>query len=143
MLFSSYRLFLSISLPTLFTLLGSTLALIYNLPVALAGGSVCVLETENPNVKLVSLAVSPSTVNSTTQPKGELRLSKPAPEGGITVMIGSTFHAANPGYCVVIPKGKVSQTFDIRTYKESTPTNGNIYASYGSTFLTVSLTVTP
>ncbi len=135
--------FLSISLPTLFVLLGSILALNYNSPVALAGGNVCVLETENPNIKLVSLAVSPSSVNSRTQPKGEVKLSTPAPVGGITVMIGSTFHAANPGYCVVVPKGKVSQTFDITTYKESSTTSGNIYAGYGSTFLTVPLTVTP
>ncbi|KJH71609.1 hypothetical protein [Aliterella atlantica] len=141
MLFNYLRPVLTIALPTLFC---SSLTLHYNSPIALAGGgNVCVLETENPNIKLNFLSVTPSSVSSGTQPKGEVRISTPAPAGGITIMVGSTFHAANPGYCVVIPKGKVSQSFDIRTYKESTTTSGNIYAGYGSTFLTVPLTVRP
>lgn len=141
MLSKNFSLLLTISFSTS---LCSSLALNYSSPKALAGGgNVCVLETENPNIKLASLSVSPSSVSSGTQPKGEVKISAPAPEGGITVTVGSTFHAANPGYCVVIPKGKVSQTFDIWTYKESTTASGKIYAGYGSTFLTVPLTVIP
>lgn len=104
---------ISVALPIL-TLVGGAL-LPTTSPVALAGGTACGLNSAVPGLTLKSLTVSPSVGESRSQPKGEVVLSAPAPEGGATVILGTSFHAANPGYCLVVPKGKTSETFSIFT----------------------------
>ena len=112
-------------------------------PVAIAGGDVCVMNPAVPGLTVAELKLSPPVVESRSQPKGEVVLSAPAPADGATVLLGTNFYAANPGYCVVVPPGKTSATFNIFTYQQSTTTSGNIFASYGDSFLTAPLTVTP
>lgn len=143
-LFSVVRPILPGSLPTLLLLAGILPLASFNASTALAGGgSVCVLETANPNLQVVSLAVSPPVVSARSRAKGEVKLSAPAPKGGVTVILSTTFFAANPGYCVVVPEGKTSQSFDVTTFDQSTTTSGSIIAGYGDSYLTVPLTVTP
>lgn len=143
-LLSAMRSILPVSLPSLLLLAGIVpLTSLYS-STALAGSSdVCVLDTANPNLQVVSLAVSPAVVSSRDRAKGEVALSAPAPKGGVTVMLSTTFFAANPGYCVVVPEGKTRQSFEVTTFEQNTTTSGNIIAGYGDSYLIVPLTVTP
>lgn len=139
---SGMRSKISVALPTLLTLVGAVSLLPASSPVALAGGTACGLNSAVPGLTLTSLTVTPSVVQSRSQPKGEVVLSAPAPEGGATVILGTSFHAANPGYCLVVPEGKTSETFSIFTYEEGAATSGHIFASYGNSFFAAPITVT-
>ncbi len=139
---SDIRCNMSVVLPTLLTLVGAISLLPVTSSVARAGDA-CGLNSAVPGLRLVSLTVSPSVVESRSEPKGEVVLSAPAPEGGATVILGTSFHAANPGYCLVVPEGKTSETFSIFTYDESTTTSGHIFANYNGSFFAKPLTVTP
>lgn len=133
-----------ISLSSLLLLVGIvSWASLNSSPANAGGGDVCVLETADPNLRVVSLAVSPPVVSADSKARGEVALSAPAPAGGVTVMLSTTFYAASPGYCVVVPEGETSQSFDVTTFNQSTTASGSIIAGYGDSYLTVPLTVTP
>lgn len=134
---------LPVSLPSLLLVAAIPLAILNSSPANAGGGNICVLDNAVPNLQVVSLAVSPPIVSARSNAKGEVALSAPAPKGGVTVMLSTTFFAANPGYCVVVPEGKTSQSFDVTIFDQSTTTSGNIIAGYGDSYLTVPLTVTP
>ena len=133
---------LSLYIPTL-TLLGTAALLAATAPVALAGGEECIFNSPVPGLTLQSLKLDPSVVESRSQPKGEVVLSRPAPVGGVAIALGTNFYAANPGYCVVVPEGDTSATFSVFTYEQTTTTRGFISASYNGTMLQAPLTVTP
>ncbi|AFZ32567.1 hypothetical protein Glo7428_4118 [Gloeocapsa sp. PCC 7428] len=132
----------AIALPTLVTF-GVISFLPSTTPIAKAKGEECIFQSSVAGLNLVSLKISPSVIEGRRQPEGEVTLSAPAPTGGAVVLVGSNFYGANPGYCVIVPQGKTSQTFSIFTYRQSTTSRGNIFASYGDTFLEAELTVTP
>ena len=139
---SGMRSKISVALPTLLTLVGTALLPVSS-PVAIAGGEECVFNPAVPGLRVASLNVSPSVVEGRSKPKGVVVLSGPAPQSGATITLGTNFYAANPGYCVVVPAGERSAEFSIFTYEQSMTSRGNIYASYGNSFLEAPLTVTP
>ncbi len=139
---SSMQFKISVVLPTLLTLIGG-FSLLPGTPVAIAGGEECVLNSAVPGLTVASLNISPSVVEGRSKPKGVVVLSGPAPQSGATVTLGTNFYAANPGYCVVVPAGETRAEFSIFTYEQSRTSSGNIYASYGDSFLEAPLTVTP
>jgi uncharacterized repeat protein (TIGR03803 family) len=95
------------------------------------------------SVTLKSLVMNPSKVNGGQLSAGNLTLSGPAPDGGLGVSIASgTPNAAHPPAWIVVPAGKTTASFAVRTYRVKQDTMVNILASTGTSQASATLTVT-
>jgi hypothetical protein len=112
----------------------------------LAGGA---SNTANLTIKaptLVSVAVSPSTVqgSSSTVVTGTVTISGPAPVGGLVITLASSNpSAASTPATVTIPAGQTSATFTVTQSAVTTQTAVTITATLGTGSVTTTLTVTP
>jgi probable HAF family extracellular repeat protein len=97
-----------------------------------------------PRVHLVALTIVPATVQGGHAALGVVTLNAPAPPGGATVPLSSTFTAAiaTPPGVVVVPAGDEARSFTIPTVAKAHG-SGTVTASYGGTTKTATLTVVP
>ncbi len=116
-------------------------------------GTYCLVKTDNPRtltatfntsqVTLTSLVLKPSTVKGGQLSAAALTLSAPAPEGGLGVSIASSVPgAAHPPSWIVVPTGKTTAGFAVRTFPVKSNTLVNISASTGASQVSAMLTVT-
>lgn len=120
----------SVSLPTAVTISAS------------AGGvGQTRLMTVGPT-SLQGLTLLPSSVGAGSAATGEVRLSNPAPEGGIFVSLSSndTNKATVPA-TVTVPGGALSATFPITTLPIPLTSGTTINATYGETTKSATLTI--
>lgn len=95
---------------------------------------------------LLSVSVSPVTVRGglTTVVTGTVKLTGPAPTGGIIVSLASSDPiAASVPLSVTIAAGKTSATFTVKHSKVASSTQVTITASVGSIHTVAGLTVNP
>lgn len=95
-------------------------------------------------VGLSKLTLSPAWVDGGQAGKGTLRLSGPAPEGGISLTLSSSDAAvASVPASIVVPRGEIAGQFKIATTKVTSSTEVAISASYGPTAKSATIKVDP
>jgi hypothetical protein len=93
---------------------------------------------------LADLTLNPSRLAGGDQATGTVSLDRPAPEGGAIVSLSSDHPAvAETTASVLIPAGKTSANFMIRTYPVVIATEVAITAEFSGTARTAKLTVLP
>jgi WD40 repeat protein len=101
-------------------------------------------ESPMPNLKfsgIASLTVSPASVAGGTSTSGTVTLFSPAPAGGAVVRLAGNNHAITPPTSVVVPAGKISADFTIRTVAVSVQLAATVTATWDSGSQTANLTV--
>jgi len=99
-----------------------------------------VLTISPPSV--LSLTISPISVKGGKSATGTVKISGPAPSGGLIVMTSSNQPSAQVQQSVTIPAGKTTATFTIQTSTVSTKTQATISATTGGASKTALLTIT-
>jgi len=89
---------------------------------------------------LASLTLSPASVKGGSSSTGTVKLTGPAPTGGVIVTLSSSGSATVPA-SVTVPAGKSSATFIIKTTKVSAKTTATIKAADGQSPVTATLTI--
>ncbi|RMH08524.1 MAG: peptidase S8 [Armatimonadetes bacterium] len=100
--------------------------------------------TVNPpssSVSLQSLTISPTSVWGGSSATGTVRLSGPAPAGGVTVQLRSSSSRATVPSTVTVPAGATSASFTIRTTSAFSITTVTITATYNGVAHSAQLTV--
>jgi hypothetical protein len=93
---------------------------------------------------LSKLTLSAARIDGGQDAKGTLRLSGPAPEGGLSVNLSSSdASVASIPESITIPRGELSGQFKIRTTKVISSTPIDISASLGTTTKLATLDVDP
>ena len=96
-----------------------------------------------PGVTLTSFTVSPATVTGGTPSTGTVRLSAPAPSGGVVVSLGSNLPgSARVPPSVVVAAGATSASFTVTTFNVG-PTTVQLNALLGDVILFTAITVNP
>ncbi len=93
--------------------------------------------------KLSSLAISPTTIINTRTAVATVKISGPAPTGGIEIGLSSNNAAASVPETVTIPAGATSKTFTVTAGTPSAKTSVIISATLGSASKTATISVTP
>ena len=93
--------------------------------------------------KLSSLAISPTTIINERTGVATVKISGPAPTGGIEIGLSSNNAAASVPVSVSIPSGATSKTFSITAGTPSAKTSVAITATLGSASKTAAISVTP
>ncbi|MDR3741765.1 MAG: hypothetical protein P4L40_22325, partial [Terracidiphilus sp.] len=97
----------------------------------------------NSPITLTSLVLKPSSVKGGQPSAATLTLSGAAPAGGLGVSIASNVPgAAHPPAWIVVPGGKTTASFAVRTLPVKSNTMVNISASTGGSQQSATLTVT-
>ncbi len=91
---------------------------------------------------LLSVSVAPSTVTGVTAAKGTVTIGGPAPAGYIVKLKSST-KSAVPPVSVVVPVGKTTATFNIRTVAVPSQVTATITATQSTISVTTTLTIVP
>ena len=94
-------------------------------------------------VTLSSISLSASAVTGGSSVTGTVRLSGPAPTGGVVVVLRSSASAATVPSSVTVGLGLTSVVFNIVTSSVTSSQAATITASYAGDSLTASLTVAP
>jgi outer membrane protein assembly factor BamB len=97
--------------------------------------------TVNPPI-LVSLTLTPASVPGGKSSTGTVKISGPAPAGGLSISLSSSDGAAQPGGSVIIPAGKTSANFTIKTTKVSSKATAKISGTVGGASQSATLTIT-
>lgn len=100
--------------------------------------------TVNPSsssVSLQSLTISPTSVWGGSSATGTVRLSGPAPAGGVVVQLRSNSSRATVPSTVTVPAGATSANFTIRTTSAFSITTVTITATYNGVSRSAQLTV--
>jgi hypothetical protein len=92
--------------------------------------------------QLASLVLKPTTVVGGKSSTGTVRISSPAPVGGLTITLSSNSGSANLPATVKIPAGETSAAFTVKTSKVSAQAAAVISASLTGTTQTGALTIT-
>jgi WD40 repeat protein len=92
--------------------------------------------------QLASLVLEPTTVVGGKSSTGTVRISSPAPVGGLTITLSSNSGSANLPATVKIPAGETSAAFTVKTSKVSAQAAAVISASLTGTTQTAALTIT-
>lgn len=91
-----------------------------------------------------SMDLAPATVKGGNSSTGRVFLSKPAPPGGLTVTLASTFPGvANPQSQIVIPAGAKIGSFNITTTVQSAIKKVTLTATANGRTSSVVINVTP
>lgn len=104
------------------------------------GVSVTTTLTVNPP-ELTNLTLNPTSVVGGTNSTGTVSISGPAPSTGIVVKLSSNIGAATVPASIIIPSGKVSATFIVKTLAVGSNTQATISASLNGSSLTATLTI--
>ncbi|MDR3692593.1 MAG: hypothetical protein P4L46_24650 [Fimbriimonas sp.] len=97
--------------------------------------------TVNPP-RLKSLTLKPASVKSGKTSSGTVTIASVAPTGGCLITLSSNSPAATTPATVMIPAGKTSAVFTVKTAKVGSQTAATIAASYGGTTASAVLTIT-
>ena len=92
---------------------------------------------------LVSLSVNPTTLTGGTQTTGTVKISNPAPSGGLKVLLNSNSSSAAIPTTVTVAQGAISGTFGITTRNVTQATTVTLKASLASISKTATLTLSP
>ncbi len=90
---------------------------------------------------LLSLALESPTIDGGSTTNATVTLGSPAPSAGITIILASNQKAATIPAKIVIPAGKTSATFAIKTQKVTAQTLVSINATFGAVTQTATLTL--
>ncbi|HUP60265.1 MAG TPA: carboxypeptidase regulatory-like domain-containing protein [Thermoanaerobaculia bacterium] len=83
---------------------------------------------------LASVTLDASTVEGGTSLNGTVTLGGPAPAGGATVLLASSYSSvASVPSSIVIPEGVTTETFTVGTKRVAATTSASISATYGAT----------
>jgi len=96
-----------------------------------------------PGPTLVSLTVSPASVQGGAASTGTVTLTRDAPSGGLAVSLSSGSTSATLPSSVTVAAGSTTATFTINTTAVSTTTIATITGSVGSVTLMATLVITP
>jgi hypothetical protein len=95
-----------------------------------------------PTATLAALVLKPTSVRGGTPATGTATLTRPAPSGGVNVVLSSSSPAvASVPANVVVPAGKTSAAFAIATTKPQKGTVVTISATYAGAKVTASMMV--
>ena len=98
--------------------------------------------TLNP-IQLISLVLSPSTLNGGSSSSGTLSLNGPAGQGGVVVHLKSSLSGVTVPATATIAAGQSSVTFAVKTVGVSTQKVATITGTLGSVTESATLTVNP
>lgn len=90
---------------------------------------------------LGSLTLSPTSVTGGKPSQGTVRLSGPAPSGGVLVSLSDNSSSASVPASVTVASGSTSATFTVTTYRVNSSRSVTVSASYGGVAKTAVLTV--
>ncbi len=129
-----------------FTVATSAVSSSTNVTITASAGSVSrtATLTVNPastSVTLQSLTISPTSVWGGSSATGTVRLSGPAPAGGVVVQLRSNSSRASVPSSVTVPAGATSANFTIRTKSAFSVTTVTITATYNGVSRSAQLTV--
>lgn len=97
----------------------------------------------SPSVKLLSLALNPTTVTGGLGSVGKVSLSAPAPVGGVIVKLASSNPSkASVPATITVPGGATSAVFNVTTVTVKKKLVASITASYRGLTKKVALTIT-
>jgi hypothetical protein len=97
-----------------------------------------------PAVALTSVSISPSAMTGGTTTAGTVRLSAPAPRGGVTISLFSNKPAiVSVPSTVTVPEGVDIATFNIDTVGVTSMTSGRISAFYGRVIRRAAVRINP
>ncbi len=95
------------------------------------------------NVGLTSLVLNPSSVKGGNISIATITLNAPAPPGGLGVGVATNSPlAVHPPSLVLVPEGRTSWSFAVRTSPVRVTTMANVVASAGASQVNATLTVT-
>ncbi len=92
---------------------------------------------------LASVSVNPASVTPGMSPTGTVRLSAPAPTGGITIDLWTNGSPAFVPPSVTVATGASTATFSVTTMNVTSSTQGTITAFYNGTVQTATIIVAP
>jgi hypothetical protein len=92
---------------------------------------------------LKSLTLSKSVVDSCQNVTGTVTLTRPAPVGGVQVMLKDTMPAASLPVSVTVPQGAISKNFTLRTTEIATTQRGIVGAILNGNSFTRTLRISP
>ena len=92
---------------------------------------------------LTSVALSPTTVVGGISSQGTVKLSGPAPAGGVLVNISSSSTSAGVPTSITVAAGSSSNTFTVTTSSVTAATSATITATLGTAKQTANLTINP
>ncbi len=90
---------------------------------------------------LVSLVLKPTSVSGGKTSTATVTVSGPAPAGGFTIQLSCSSGSASVPAKVVIPVGKTSATFTVKTVKVTQSTTALLTAGFESTSAQATLTI--
>jgi len=97
--------------------------------------------TVAPALTLSSLSISPTSVTGGATSRGTVKLSGPAPIGGVVVSLSDNSSAASVPASITVARGSTSATFTITTYPVTSSRSVTVSASYGGVTKAAALTV--
>jgi len=103
--------------------------------------TVAITVASAPTLALSSLSVSPTSVTGGSSAQGTVKLSGPAPTGGVVVSLSDNSSAATLPASVTVLRGNTSATFAITTYRVSSTRSVTISGRYGAVTKAATLTV--
>jgi probable HAF family extracellular repeat protein len=97
----------------------------------------------SPAAHLLKIAVSPSSVVGCKPALGTVTLASAAPTGGAVVYLSTTNSAVSVPQSVIVPEGKTSKSFTIRTKAVTAIKSGLVTATLGLESKTASISLRP
>jgi len=96
-----------------------------------------------PGTLLAGLTLKSALVAGCKSVSGIVRLSSPAPVGGVVVTLSDTLNAATTPVSLQIPEGSTSRSFTVKTAVVASSQSGTVSATLGGTTSSAPLTVRP
>jgi hypothetical protein len=96
-----------------------------------------------PYIRVHSLVLNPSTVDSQSSTTATVHLTSPAQVGGATVFVHTDSSAINVPDTVVVPGGQTSTTFTVGTNRILFTATRTVFASAGGNTRAAALTILP
>ena len=97
----------------------------------------------SPGTLLAGLTLKSALVAGCKSVSGTVRLSSPAPVGGVVVMLSDTLNAATTPVSLQIPEGSSSRSFTVKTAVVASSQSGTVNATLGGITTSQVLTVRP
>jgi hypothetical protein len=95
-----------------------------------------------PETALASLSITPAAMTGGQSGTGTVKLTDPAPAGGITVSLSSAIPALDVPVSVTVGAGATTATFAVTALPVEATASGNISAAYAGVTRTAIVTVT-
>src|SRR5262249_10479222 len=118
-----------------------SLATVVSIAAAVAGSTASATLTVLPEV--TSFFVAPGSVAGGSSASGTITFTRPAPGGGLAILLGSDNTAVAVPATVVVPERSTGVTFPVTTRPVAAATAVTLSASYGGGVWTAPLSVLP